>query len=141
MEDDRTYNFFRFEDLRIYDKAISYVEWVYHLTTNLEESPNNRLIAKEFLKLSRSIATAIAEGSSRSKPQFVQLLKEAKTLVREALVTGTVMQRLKLISDEQSFENRELVIEMSRMLGALIASLEKPQRKQEIRDVYPDGLE
>ncbi len=138
MEEDKSLNFFRFEDLRIYDKALSYAEWVYHITARFEETCNNRVLSKDFLRAAKGIGIAIAEGSSRSKPHFVQLLKDAKSMARECLVMGTVLHRMQLISEEQNHENRELVMEISRMLGALIASLEKPVRKQELRGTYEE---
>jgi four helix bundle protein len=136
MEDDRLNSFFRFEDLRIYEKVLSYIEWVYGITNLFPEIESTGGMASRFLNAAQNVAVAIAEGSGRNKPQFVQMLKDARGSVRECLVLGTIAYRLNFISEEKKEENREYLIEISKMLGALITSLQKPGRKNESRSEY-----
>lgn len=138
MEDEKMMSFFRFEDLRIYDKVLSYIEFVHNTTMAMPDSGNAAEIARRFFNASQSIAVAIAEGSGRSKPQFVQLLKEARASVRECLVMGTISGRLLFLSEQQVEENREMIMEISKMLGALITSLQKTTRKSEPRHEYEE---
>ena len=85
MEDlEKNPTFFRFEDLRIYTKALEYINWVHH-TVKLFPEDNNGL-AERYSKSAEAIALNIAEGSSRNKSQFVYYLKMAKSAVRECVV-------------------------------------------------------
>lgn len=138
MEEERNSSFFRFEDLRIYEKTLSYVEWVYNLTTLFPETGMIGDLATRFLNAAQNVAVSIAEGSGRNKPQFVQMLKDARGSVRECLVLGTIVYRLNFVSEEKNEENRELLIEISKMLGALITSLQKPNRRNEPRPEYEE---
>lgn len=138
MEEERNSSFFRFEDLRIYEKTLIYVEWVYNLTTLFPETGTMGNLANRFLNAAQNVAVSIAEGSGRSKPQFVQMLKDARGSVRECLVLGTIVYRLNFITEEKNEENRELLIEISKMLGALITSLQKPNRRNEPRAEYEE---
>jgi len=64
------------------------------------------------------------------------MLKDARGSVRECLVLGTISYRLNFISEEKMEENREMLIEVSKMLGALITSLQKPSRRDDVREEY-----
>lgn len=136
MEEERINSFFRFEDLRIYEKTLSYVEWVYSITSLFPEIESTGGIASRFMNAAQNVAVSIAEGSGRNKPQFVQMLKDARGSVRECLVLGTIAYRLNFISEEKMEENRDMLIEVSKMLGALITSLQKPSRRNDVREEY-----
>jgi four helix bundle protein len=133
MEDERMISFFRFEDLRIYEKVLSYIEWVYETTRLFPDEGLMADMGKRYLNAAHNIAVAIAEGSGRNKQQFVGLLKEARASARECIVLGTSAQRLNFITVERADENRELLIEISKMLGALITSLQKGSRRNDNR--------
>jgi four helix bundle protein len=124
MEIDRNKFFFRFEDLRIYNKAIDYVNWVYSTTELFPESERLGLTSK-FVNASQSIAINIAEGSGRNKTQFIYYLKMAKSSIRECIVITTIASKLSMISEESIEESRNYLIEMTKMIGALIASLQR----------------
>ncbi|MDT8309496.1 MAG: four helix bundle protein [Bacteroidales bacterium] len=131
MEDDRTYSFFRFEDLRIYEKAVAYVEWVYNTTNLFPEIETTGGLAARFLKASQNIAINIADGSAKNKNQFITQLKEAKSAVRECVVITTIASRLKYISEETMDESREHLMEISKMMGALISSLQRGNNRRQ----------
>jgi four helix bundle protein len=124
MEIDRNKFFFRFEDLRIYNKAIDYVNWVYSTTELFPESERLGLTSK-FVNASQSIAINIAEGSGRNKTQFIYYLKMAKSSIRECIVITTIASKLSYLSEESIEESRNFLIEMTKMIGALIASLQR----------------
>lgn len=125
METDRTNKFFfRFEDLRIYNKAVDYVNWVYSNTQLFPESEKLGLTAK-FINAAQSIAINIAEGSGRNKTQFIYYLKMAKSSIRECIVITTIAGKLNLMSEGSIEESRNSLIEMTKMIGALIASLQR----------------
>ncbi len=122
--EERTITFFRFEDLRIYHKAIEYIEWV-HSTTSFFPNTADSSLVSQFEKAANSIALNIAEGSARNKSQFIYYLKMAKSSVRECLVYTTIAYKLNLLTDETEQESRGVLMEMTKMIGALIGSLQK----------------
>ena len=126
MEKESTINatFFRFEDLRIYHKSLEYIDWVLNTT---KQSPEHRIqvIIDKFNSSAQAIAFNIAEGSARNKSQFVYYLKMAKSAVRECVVITSVLEKHNVISDTQVEESRNELMEMTKMLGALIGSLQK----------------
>ena len=78
MENEKNILFFRFEDLRIYNKAIDYVNWVYSHTQLVPES-SRLCMTNRFINAAQVIAINISEGSSRNKTQFIYYLKMAKS--------------------------------------------------------------
>jgi|GEM_PF-227073 len=130
--------FFRFEDLRIYHRAVEYSAWVHNTTKLYAGNEENSLVGK-FNQSAQAIALNIAEGSSRNKSQFVYYLKMAKSAVRECVVLTSVSAHLNLLTEEQVEESRLHLMEMTKMLGALIGSLqrvnhERSQGREEFED-------
>lgn len=130
---DRPFNFFRFEDLRIYHKALDYVKWVYDATSVFPQSDKDEL-GRNFVKAATQIAVNIAEGSGRNKSQFIYYLKMAKSSVRECVVLSTISHQHGLLSIEKEEESRFFLIEISKMVGALIASLQRSKRPDDPED-------
>lgn len=116
--------FFRFEDLRIYNKSLDYTDWVLRTSKLLPENSTMGLMERFFVS-SQNIALNIAEGSSRNKSQFVYYLKMAKSAVRECVVFTTLCQNLGYLNEEAVETSRTQLMEMTKMLGALIGSLQK----------------
>lgn len=131
---EQTSSFFRFEDLRIYMKSLEYIDWVYQKTNDFHETGPFAL-ATNFNASAMSIAMQIAEGTARNKAQFIHYLKIAKSSVRECVVHTSLASRQKFLTDEEVLESRNFLMEMTKMLGALIGSL---QRSGGIAD--PDDL-
>jgi four helix bundle protein len=123
---DRNAAFFRFEELRIYHKALDYISWA-HKATNNFSNENTDSLAIRFNETARAIALNIAEGSARNKSQFIYYLKMAKSSVREALVITSVSFNLGYLDDRQNEESRGYLMEMTKMIGALISSLQRSQ--------------
>lgn len=129
-------SFFRFEDLRIYAKATDYSSW---LIRNLSEPRNDmeRNLVNSFCHSSYDIALNIAEGSSRNKSQFEHYLKISKTAIRECIVYTTMATATGLLSPDRYEQSREYLMELTRMVGALIISLQRGSGSRH-RDEY-DG--
>ena len=130
MENDSNKNgtFFRFEDLRVYHKALDYIDWVYNTVGIFPENQSAEL-AKKFINASHGIAFYIAEGSSRNKSQFIYYLKMAKSAVRECVVITTVGEKQNLLTETLVDESRNELMELTKMIGALIGSLQKSNPK------------
>ena len=131
---DKTATFFRFEDLRIYLKALDYIDWVYR-KVNKFPAGGSVSLGINFYNSAQAIALHIAEGSARNKPQFIHYLKMAKSSVRECVVHSELASRLKFFTNNELDESRNQLMEMTKMLGALIGSL---QRSAGITDIDDD---
>ncbi len=127
--------FFRFEDLRIYHKALDYVSWI-HKITNDQTYEGACDIVDKFNHASHAIALNIAEGSARNKSQFIYYLKMAKSSVRECLVYTTMLANLDRIDELQEDESRSSLMEMTKMIGALISSLQRNNGNNESQDDF-----
>ena len=123
-----TPSFFRFEDLRVYEKAVDYNVWVQINTEMFPHAETNSLV-KSFILDSIDIASKISEGSSRNKPQFVDNLKDAKVAIRRCVVYTTIAAKLNYFSEEQEENSRTELMELTKMIGALIGSLQRDSRR------------
>jgi len=121
---EKTVTFFRFEDLRIYHKALDYINWLQDVSMFFPDNDKTQFILR-FNDSARNIALYIVEGSARNKSQFIYNLKLAKSSIRECLVFTTLAFMQNNISDTQEDESRNHLMEMTKMLGALISSLQR----------------
>jgi len=121
---ERTGTFFRFEDLRIYNKSLNYINWLQDVTMLFPDDDRTNFNIC-FNDAARNIGLYIAEGSARNKTQFVYYLKMAKSSIRQCMVYTTLAYKASLLSDESENESRTQLMEMTKMLGALISSLQR----------------
>jgi four helix bundle protein len=133
-EHEKPTTFFRFEDLRIYHKALEYVDWVYVAAKNTKDDHFMKSFFERFLISANGIALNIAEGSSRNKSQFVYYLKMAKSSVRECVVLSTIAQNRGFISNPAFDDSKNRLMEMTKMIGALIGSLQRSVKPGELDD-------
>jgi four helix bundle protein len=138
---DKPTTFFRFEDLRIYHKALEYVSTIFSMGRNVKDDPYTRLFFERFLNSATSIASNIAEGSSRNKSQFIYYLKMAKSSVRECVVLSTLALNQKFINEEVFDNSKNHLMEMTKMIGALIGSLQRSVRPGEPGSEEEDDTE
>ncbi len=116
--------FFKFEDLRVYHKALTYIEWVHSNTSLFPENEKDSMTLK-FIAAAHTIALQIAEGSSRNKTQFIFHLKISKSAVRECVVYTAIADRLNYMTETSCEESRGQLMELTKMIGALIGSLQR----------------
>lgn len=131
IEHEKPITFFRFEDLRIYHKALEYIDWTYKMTKNATGDPFLKTFFDRFINSASGIALNIAEGSSRNKSQFVYYLKMAKSSVRECVVLSTVAQSRGFIAKQDYDDSKNHLMEMTKMIGALIGSLQRSSKPDE----------
>lgn len=124
MDIDKNMTFFRFEDLRVYHKALDYVEWVHNNTSLFPDTELHNLTTK-FVNAAQAIALQIAEGSSRNKTQFIYYLKMAKSSIRECVVYTSIAKSLNYLTEPTLDESRGQLMELTKMIGALIGSLQR----------------
>jgi four helix bundle protein len=113
---------FDFENLKVYQKSLDYVDFVYEIT---KDFPKDEIfsLTSQFRRASVSICLNIAEGSGGSKAEFNQFLKIARRSVRECVAVTEISYRQTFISTEDKKQSRGLCIELSRMISGLMKSL------------------
>ena len=124
-ERDNNVSFFRFEDLRIYAKAMDYIVWLYQQLPMGELTANQKIIQRSFMRSAQDIALNTAEGSSRNRTQFLYYLKMAKSSVRECVVHTEIASRVGILTEEAKEHSRNELMELTKMIGSLIASLQR----------------
>ena len=121
---EKTATFFRFEDLRVYHKSLDYINWLSDISTRYPKDDQTQLI-KRWNQSARNIAFFISEGSSRNKSQFIYYLKMTKSAIRECVVCSTIANRANNLSEKHEEVSRGYMMEMTKMIGALISSLQR----------------
>jgi len=121
---EKTGTFFRFEDLRIYNKSLDYITWLQDVTMLFPDNDRTQFVLR-FNDSARNIAFFIAEGSARNKSQFIHNLKLSKSAIRECVVFTALSVKQGNITDSQEEESRKQLMEMTKMIGALISSLQR----------------
>jgi four helix bundle protein len=119
MEDDERFDF---ENLRVYQKSLEYVDFVYEITKNFPKTEIFSL-TDQFKRASTSICLNIAEGSGGSKGEFNQFLKIARRSIRECVAIADISYRQKFIEDKNRRQSRIFCSDLSRMVNGLIKSL------------------
>ena len=105
-------SFFRFEDLRIYAKAMDYIVWLYQQLPTNEIADTQKFMQKSFLRSAQDIALNTAEGSSRNRTQFLYYLKMAKSSVRECVVHTEIAFRSGVLTEEAKDHSRNELMEI-----------------------------
>ena len=80
---------------------------------------------KRFLEEATLLAFNIAEGSSKNKPAFIAQLKAAKTNIRKCVVFCAIGRQNNFLSEEREDMIRTQLMELTKMIGALIISLQR----------------
>ena len=123
-EDNKSTTFFRFEDLRVYNKAIGFVSLLTE-TSALATNEIDNHYYKRFLEEATLLAFNIAGGSSKNKPAFIAQLKSAKTNIRKCVVFCAIGRQNNFLSEEREDMIRTQLMELTKMIGALIISLQR----------------
>ena len=108
-EDNKSTTFFRFEDLRVYSKAIGFVSLLTETSTLATNEIENHYY-KRFLEEATLLAFNIAEGSSKNKPQFIAQLKAAKTNIRKCVVFCAIGRQNEFLTAEKE-EQKEITLD------------------------------
>jgi len=113
---------FDFENLKVYQKALEYVDFVYGITKDFSKTETFSLI-DQFKRASISIPLNIAEGSGGSKVEFNRFLKIARRSIRECIAITEISYRQKFIDNGVKRESRSFCLELSKMINGLMKSL------------------
>ena len=115
---------FRFEDLKVYEKAIIFGEAVHKISQTFPSTERFEL-ASQFRRASDSIALNIAEGSCGSDKQFHHYLGLSWFIAQECVACSTKARLRNYISFEQDEAMRKELTELSKMLTTLRAAISK----------------
>ena len=112
-----------FKELLVWQKSINFVTEVYELT-NLFPKDEMYGLTSQIRRASISIPSNIAEGNSRrSLADYLQFLKIARGSCAEVETQLIIAKNLHFLNEEKYSELNENIIEISKMLNALINSL------------------
>ncbi|MCF6294847.1 MAG: four helix bundle protein [Flavobacteriaceae bacterium] len=116
--------YFKFEKLKIYQKAIHFGESVNVQINSFPKEETYRL-ASQFIRAADSIALNIAEGSASSDANFNRYLQTAWDSAHECVVCSTKARLRNFISIEIDEKNRESITELSKMITSYKNYLKK----------------
>lgn len=108
-----------FEDLRVWQSAISLAKSIYLITRENDSLSKDFSLVDQLRRASVSVSANIAEGfeRKRSKKEYLRFLSIAKGSVGEVRSLLTVAYEVKYINSSTYQESRELTLKISRMLG------------------------
>ena len=117
-------NFFKFEGLRIYHKSVDFTNAILSLS-NTVQTPAQKIIIDQFLNEAGHISANIIEGAGRSKVEFIDYLQKAKSNIGKCVMICTLAAKQSLIDETQENDIRNELMELTKMIGALILSFQK----------------
>ncbi|RKR12961.1 four helix bundle protein [Maribacter vaceletii] len=113
----------KYQDLKIWQKAMNLVEQIYNLMKTLPEEEKFGLIS-QMKRCSVSIPSNIAEGAGRnSNKEFKRFLSIANGSTSELETQLLLIQRLNYADNSQVIDLLELCVEIKRMNYSLQKSL------------------
>ena len=114
-----------FKSLVVWQKSVSLVTEIYHLTENY---PKNEVfgLTSQIRRASLSIPSNISEGHSRrSSNDYIQFLKIARGSLAELETQILISKNLNFISEKQYQDFETKFLEIAKMLNSLITSIQK----------------
>lgn len=115
---------FRFEELRVYQEAVSLSNQVF--TRTAQWPPQLRFsLGDQLNRAALSISLNIAEGSSRTGKDFQHFLSIARGSCYECIPVITIAKHQRLIPEKDYQMVKQKIFEISKMLSALRSSLTK----------------
>jgi four helix bundle protein len=115
---------FSFEDLKVYQKSLDFIDMVYDLTYSFPKEEVYK-ISSQFTRAANSIALNIAKGSGDTDAQFNRYLQIALNSIKECVVCDTISNRRNYIDDSTNLELRKNMVELSKMITSLKKYLKK----------------
>ncbi len=123
-ENTKPINFFKFEGLRIYHKSVDFSNAILSLG-NCCQTDAQRLLINKFFNEASQISSHIIDGASRSKTEFIQYLQNAKSNIGNCVMLCSLASKQRLVDETQENDIRNELMELTKMIGALIISFQK----------------
>jgi four helix bundle protein len=121
---------FSFEDLRLFQKTLDFVDYIYKVTATFPDSEKEN-ISMKLVNSAQSIALNIAEGSGEQKFQYIASLKIAKIAIKQCIVYSLIAKRQNFTDEIADEEIRNKLVEISKMISGLIRSLKNPDQNRQ----------
>jgi four helix bundle protein len=113
---------FAFEDLKVYQRALDFVDQVYK-TTDKYPSEEKFSLTNQFRRAAVSISLNIAEGNGASNAENIRYAGIASRSLKECVVCTTISLRRAYIDKTQHDKLRGELAEIGKMLSGLIRYL------------------
>ncbi len=123
-ENTKPTTFFKFEGLRIYHKSVDLTNAILSLC-NTTQTAAQKLLIDHFVNEAKQISTNIIEGTAHSKAEFTESLRKAKSNIGKCVMFCTLASKQSLIDEIQENDIRNELMELTKMIGALIISFQK----------------
>ena len=123
-ENTKPVNFFKFEGLRIYHKSIDFTNAILSLN-NMCQTEAQKVLCGLFIKEAMQISTYLIEGASSSRTAFINDLQKAKISIGKCVAYCTLAAKQHLADETQEADIRNELMELTKMIGALIISFQK----------------
>ncbi len=115
---------FSFEDLKVYQKSLDFVDDVYKTCEEFPKEETYRL-SSQFIRSATSIVLNIAEGSGDTDAQFKRFLQIALGSIKESVVCVTIAKRQGYVSTTREIHLKSQLVELSKMVTGLQNYLKK----------------
>jgi four helix bundle protein len=109
---------FKFEDLKVYQKSLDFVDATYKLLKKFPVEEKYGLTS-QYKRAAVSISLNIAEGAGDTNAQFNRYLQIAWDSVKECVVCSTIARRQGLISEKEDNSSRLQLEELAKMIVSL----------------------
>jgi len=119
---------FAFEDLKVYQKALEFVDIAYDVSSEFPKQEQYGLTS-QLNRAAVSVALNIAEGAGDTDAQFNRFLQIAIDSVKECVVCSTIARRRKYIKETKDKEIRIRLEELSKMISGLQKYLKNKSTK------------
>ena len=119
-------NHFSFEDLKVYQRTINFIDEVYVVTKKYPDSEKFNLVS-QFQRAAVSISLNIAEGNGASNKENLKYLGIASRSLKECVVCITISQRRQYFDETKHRELRNELAEIGKMLSGLIRYLNQKE--------------
>jgi four helix bundle protein len=119
--------YFDFEKLKVYQRALDFVHFVYDRCRTFDVSYRNSL-SDQLQRAALSISTNIAEGCGKaSRREKIKYFSYALDSAKECIPCITLACRQQQVSEDDGRKAREDCTSICRMLGKLIQSVENEE--------------
>ena len=109
---------FKFEDLKVYQKALDFINLAYKTSEQFPKEEAYKLTS-QFIRAATSIALNIAEASGDTNSQVNRFLKIAIGSVRECVVCASIAKNQNYITIKEERILRKNLEELSKMITGL----------------------
>lgn len=114
--------YFNFENLEVYKRSLNFANLVYEITKSWPKEYNHSL-TDQLRRASLSIVLNIAEGASRTKPEFKRFITISRSSAHECVPIIEIAHKQGIINSIRKEALLKELVVMSKMLSKLKNSL------------------